>query len=53
MQKFNNRMYQDSYVRNLVGKIAFTIIVFIFCDRFFGLVLISTILILLNAHHLK
>ena len=29
MQKFNNRMYQDSYVRNLVGKIAFTIIVFI------------------------
>jgi len=29
MQKFNNRMYQDTYVRNLVGKIAFTIIVFI------------------------
>jgi hypothetical protein len=29
MQKFNNRMYQDTYIRNLVGKIAFTIIVFI------------------------
>ena len=29
MNKYNNRMYQDSYVRNLVGKIAFTIIVFI------------------------
>ena len=29
MNKFNNRMYQDTYVRNLVGKIAFTIIVFI------------------------
>ncbi len=29
MNKFNNRMYQDTYVRNLVGKIAFAIIVFI------------------------
>jgi hypothetical protein len=29
MNKFNNKMYEDSYVRNLVGKIAFSIIVFI------------------------
>jgi hypothetical protein len=29
MHKFNNKMYQDMYIRNLVGKLAFGIIVFI------------------------
>ena len=29
MHKFNNRMYQDKYIRNLIGKLAFGIIVFI------------------------
>jgi hypothetical protein len=29
MDNYNNRMYQDKYIRNLIGKIAFGIIVFI------------------------
>jgi hypothetical protein len=29
MHKFNNRMYQDTCIRNLIGKLAFGIIVFI------------------------
>ena len=29
MNRFHNKMYEDSYARNLVGKIAFSIIVFI------------------------
>jgi hypothetical protein len=29
MDNYNNRMYQDKYIRNLIGKIAFGIIVFL------------------------
>ena len=29
MENYNNRMYQDKYIRNLIGKLAFGIIVFI------------------------
>jgi len=29
MNKFNNKMYQDKYLQNLIGKIVFGIMVFI------------------------
>jgi len=29
MDKFNNKMYQDSYIRNLLAKITFSVTVFI------------------------
>ena len=29
MNKYHNKMYEDMYIRNLVGKLAFGIIVFI------------------------
>ncbi len=28
MDKFNNKMYQDSYIRNLLAKITFSVTVF-------------------------